>query len=266
MLRLENVTCGYNSKAIIKDISFMINEGEIVGIIGPNGSGKTTLLRAVTRLLKLKKGLILFEGRDMMKMTLNELARKAAVVSQCVEPGFIKVEDFILLGRIPHFAKGQFLETKNDLRMAEKCMVLTQTTALKNRFVKELSAGERQMVYIARALAQEPKLLILDEPTTHLDISHQAGVLDLVKRLNKEFKLTVIMVLHDLNLAGEYCQRLVLINNGHIHKIGQPQEVLQYQIIEEVYKTVVVVEKNPISSRPYVLLVSEELKAETGCK
>ncbi|MBU3933980.1 MAG: ABC transporter ATP-binding protein, partial [Candidatus Omnitrophica bacterium] len=122
----------------------------------------------------------------------------------------------------------------------------------------EISGGERQLVVIARALTQEPRLLLLDEPTAHLDITHQVGVLDLIKKLNREFGLTVIMVLHDLNLASEYCHRLLLINEGRIHKAGLPEEVLNYQIIEEVYKTVVVVEKNPISSKPYILIVPEE--------
>lgn len=120
--------------------------------------------------------------------------------------------------------------------------------------------GERQLVSIARALSQEPELLLLDEPTAHLDITYQIGILDLIRRLNKGFGLTVIMVLHDLNLAGQYCDRLILLNQGRVHGIGTPKEILTYQVIEEVYKTVVIVEKNPISSKPYIFLVSEEDK------
>ena len=137
-------------------------------------------------------------------------------------------------------------------------MTLTDTFKLKDQFMGEISGGERQLALISRVLAQEPKLILLDEPTAHLDITHQVGILDLIKRLNKEFGLTVIMVLHDLNLASEYCRRLILINEGRIHRIGRPEEVLDYRIIEEVYKTVVIVEKNPLSSKPYILIVSEE--------
>ncbi|MEW6095107.1 MAG: ABC transporter ATP-binding protein [bacterium] len=258
MLEIKDLICGYDSKFFLKDINLRIEAGELVGIIGPNGSGKTTLLRAITRVLKPKKGTILFEKKDIWQMGYKELAKRIAVVPQDFAGVGMSVEEFVLLGRIPHFERYQFLETKKDLEIAKRCMALTDTTKFKNQLIQELSGGERQLVVIARALTQEPMLLLLDEPTSHLDITHQVGILDLIKRLNKEFGLTVIMVLHELNLASEYCQRLVLINEGRIHKIGQPQEVLEYRIIEEVYKTLVVVEKNPISSKPYILIVPEE--------
>jgi iron complex transport system ATP-binding protein len=264
MLEIKNLICGYDSKFLLKDINFRIETGEFVGIIGPNGSGKTTLLRAITRVLKPKKGSIIFEGENIWQMGFKELAKKIAVVSQNFETSFMNIEEFVLLGRIPHYEKFQFLETKKDVEIAEKCMNLTDTFRLKDQLMGEISDGERQLALIARALAQEPKLILLDEPTAHLDITHQVGILDLIKRLNKKFGLTVIMVLHDLNLASEYCQRLVLINEGRVHKIGQPQEILDFQIIEEVYKTIIVVEKNPISSKPYILIVSEEERQRRG--
>jgi len=264
VLEIKNLTCGYDSKFVLQDINFKVESGEIVGIIGPNGSGKTTLLRAITRILKPRKGTVLLEERDIWQMGFKELARKVAVVPQSFGGGSISIEEFVLLGRIPYFAKFQFLETKKDLEIAKKCMALTDVTRLKDRPIGEISGGERQLALIARALTQEPKVLLLDEPTTHLDITHQVGILDLIKRLNREFGLTVIMVLHDLNLASEYCHRLVLVNQGRIYKIGRPEEVLDYRIIEEVYKTVVVVEKNPISSKPYILVVSEEERRKRG--
>lgn len=260
MLELKNLTCGYDSKFILKDIAFKVEEKEVVGIIGPNGSGKTTLLRAITRILKPRKGEVLLDGRNIWQMKFKELARKIAVVPQNFSGTDMSVEDFILLGRIPHLERFQFFESKDDLKVAQKCMELTDTFKLKDQLMSEISGGERQLALIARALTQEPRLLLLDEPTAHLDITHQVSILDLIKRLNRQLGLTVIVVLHDLNLASEYCQRLILINNGRIHKMGQPEEVLNYRIIEEVYKTVVVVEKNPISSKPYILLVSEEEK------
>jgi len=258
MLEIKNLTCGYDAKFFLKDINLKIESKELVGIIGPNGSGKTTLLKGITRVLKPKTGGIFFEGKNIAQMGFGELAKRIAVVSQSFETGSMSVEEFVLLGRIPHFERFQFLETKMDFEIVRKCMALTDTFRFKDRPISEISGGERQLALIARALAQEPKLLLLDEPTTHLDITHQVGVLDLISRLNKELSLTVIMVLHDLNLASEYCHRLVLINEGKMHKIGVPSQVLNYQTIEEVYKTVVVVENNPISSKPYILVVSEE--------
>jgi iron complex transport system ATP-binding protein len=258
MLEINNLSCGYYKELVLRDIDLTINSGEIVGIIGPNGSGKTTLLRAITRLVKPRNGEIFFEGKNIWQMSFRKLAQTVAVVSQQIEPAPMKVEDFILLGRIPYYESFQFLETERDTDIAGRCMEITDTLQFKNRSMEEMSGGERQLVFIAKALAQEPKLLLLDEPTSHLDITHQVKILDLIKRLNKEFGLTVMMVLHDLNLASEYCQKIALFSEGRIYKLGAPQDVLQYQIIEDVYKTVVVVEKNPISKKPFVMIISEE--------
>ncbi|MBI5573552.1 MAG: ABC transporter ATP-binding protein [Elusimicrobia bacterium] len=258
MLEVRNLSCGYDSKFFLQNINFNIQHGEIVGIIGPNGSGKTTLLRAITKILNPGQGLILIEGKNIAQMELKELAKKVAVVPQDFNIDFMTVEEFVLLGRIPYFQRFQFLETKKDLEIAERCLVLTDTHKLKDRFLSETSGGEKQLVLIAKALAQEPKLLLLDEPTSHLDITHQVVILDLVKKLNRDFGLTVCMVLHDLNLASEYCNRLLLLNNGLIHKSGIPKEVLTYQTIEEVYRTVVIVKENPVTHKPYIFLVPGE--------
>ena len=258
ILEVENLTCGYDSRFFIQEVDFNLEEKEFVGIIGPNGSGKTTFLRAISRLLRPKRGKIFLEGDDIWRAIPRELARKMALVSQSPPVNDMSVEEFILLGRIPHFEKFQFLETRNDFEIAHKAMLLTDTLKFRARLMDEMSGGERQMVFIARALAQEPKLLLLDEPTTHLDITHQVVVMDLLKRLNREFGLTVLIVLHDLNLASEYCARLALMNEGKMYKVGAPEDVLSYQVIEEVYKTIVVVKKNPISLKPYIFLVPED--------
>lgn len=267
MLEIKNLSCGYGSKIVLKDITFKLNTGEFTGIIGPNGSGKTTLLRAISRLIKPYKGNVLFNGEDIWSKKPQELAREIAVVSQSASFNHMTVEEFILLGRIPHRKNLQFMETKKDMDVLGKTMLLTDTLKFRERFLDEMSGGEKQLAVIGRALAQEPKLLLLDEPTAHLDITHQVGILDLIKKLNQEFGLTVVMVLHDLNLASEYCERLILINEGRAYKIGHPNEVLNYQVVEEVYKTIVVVGKNPVSSKPYILLVSKEerQKRKTQC-
>jgi len=261
MLEVKNLVCGYNNKFILKNINFELKNKEILGIIGPNGSGKTTLLRAISKIIKQQAGQIIFEGKDIKKTGLNELAKKMAVVTQfsvASESYFnMTAEEIVQLGRTPFHSRLQFSETKQDEKIVEHAMLLTETFNLRNRPILELSGGERQLVFIARAIVQQPKLLVLDEPTAHLDIAHQIRILDLTKKLNTDFGLTVMVVLHDLNLASEYCDRIMLLNNGNIRKIGIPSEVLTYQIIEDVYKTVVVVEKNPISKKPYIILVSE---------
>lgn len=264
MLEINNLVCGYDSQFVLNDINLRIKDGEYIGIIGPNGSGKTTFLRAVTKILRPRKGRILFEGENIECLSHGQLARRIAVASQYFEPGLkMSVEEFVLLGRTPHRKKWQFWDTGIDEEIAERAMAMAEIIQFKDRPIDSLSAGERQMMVISRALAQEPRLLLLDEPTSHLDIAHQVRILDLIKRLNKKNGLTVIIVLHDLNLASEYCDRLILLNNGRVHKMGAPDEVLTYQVIEEVYKTIVVVENNPISSKPYILLVSEEDKLQT---
>ena len=261
MIQIQNLHLGYDSKVILKDINLTIEENEFLGIIGPNGSGKTTLIRAMTRIIKPQSGRVLIGGRDINKIAPRNLARLVAVTSSDHDGEFdITVRDYVLLGRIPHRRPWQFLETAKDKEIVEQAMDLTKVGPFKDRLLEELSAGERQLVFIARALAQEPKLLLLDEPTSHLDIAHQVKILDLIRRLNKENKITVLIILHDLNLAGEYCDRIVLMDTGQVYKIGAPEEVLTYQNIERVYKTIVVVEKNPISAKPYVLLVSEQRK------
>lgn len=258
MLNIKDITCGYGTKSILHDVSLTVSSGEFFGIIGPNGSGKTTLLRAISNILKPKHGSISFEDQIISEMGFKELARQIAVVPQTFELSHITVEEFVLLGRIPYFSSMQFFETKEDIDIARRSMEMTDTLHLKDKLIDEISGGERQLALIARALTQSPTLILLDEPTAHLDISHQVIIMDLLKSLNKKLNLTVVMVLHDLNLASEYCDRLALINEGRIYKCGTPREVLDYKIIEEVYKTVVVVEDNPVSSKPYVLIVSEE--------
>lgn len=255
MLKVKNLFCGYGKKVVLRDVTFQIKEGEVLGIIGPNGSGKTTLLRALTKIVKPIRGEIILKDKDVNRMGFQELAKTVAVVSQTLPGGFVTLEEFVLMGRTPYIKRFQFFETEKDLEVAQKAMILTDTWRLRDRFLEEMSGGERQLSLIARALSQEPSLLFLDEPTSHLDITHQVYVLDLIRRLNKELSLTVMVVLHDLNLAGEYCDRLILLREGRVHSTGYPKEVLTYQTIEEIYRTIVVVTESPISGKPHVFFV-----------
>jgi iron complex transport system ATP-binding protein len=168
-----------------------------------------------------------------------------------------------MMGRFPHL--GRLKDPgKRDREITEESLELTDTADLRFRTLHELSGGERQRVLLAQALAQKPVLLLLDEPTAHLDIGHQIGILNVIKKLNQHQGLTVITVLHDLNLAGEYCGRIVLMNAGRIHTDGPPSEVLTYRNIEDVYKTVVIVKENPLSKKPYVVLVSGDRTQSTA--
>jgi len=255
LLKIDNVSSGYYREDIIKGVSLEVNTGDFMGIIGPNGSGKTTLLRLLTRVLALRKGRIYFKGQDISQMNLKEFCRQVAFVSQDVSTGFpFTVIETVLMGRIPHLKRLQF-ETRIDIEMAEAALNETSAIHLMNKRIDELSAGERQRVIIARALAQEPVLLFLDEPTAHLDIGHQIQILDLLKKLNARDDLTIVMVLHDLNLASAYCNRIALLDNGAVFREGSPEDVLTYQNIEAVYKTVVLVDKNRITGRPNIALV-----------
>jgi len=255
LLKVDNLSGGYGTETIIKGLSFNIKRGEFIGIIGPNGSGKSTLLKLLSRVILPQKGKVLFENKDIAKIGLKELCRKIAFVAQDTLISFsFSVWEIVLMGRIPHLGRLQ-LETKSDFAIAEDSLLLTDSLRLKEKKIDRLSAGERQRIIIAKALTQEPALLYLDEPTSHLDIGYQIQILDLLRKLNREKEMTIVLVLHDLNLASEYCNRLILLNEGRIFKDASPEEVLTYQNIEAVYKTIVVVNKNPVSHKPYVVTV-----------
>ncbi|MGA1866986.1 MAG: ABC transporter ATP-binding protein [bacterium] len=257
IFQVDALSCGYNTKNILDNISFSVNKGDFLGIIGPNGAGKTTLFKVMTRILKPFFGKILYKDKDIYSFSLIDFAREIAVIPQFLEiPFSYSVEEFVLMGRFPH--NGRFTSLRqNDYRILENVLSLTDTSHLRRMNMSELSGGERQRVVLAQGFAQEPSVLFLDEPTAHLDITHQVQTLNLIKKLNKEKKITVIIILHDLNLASSYCNRLILLNQGKIFKKGSPSEVLTYQNIEEVYKTVVLVKQNPLNSKPYVVLVTD---------
>lgn len=258
MIEVVNLTAGYEGGFAVRAVDLRVEPREILGIIGPNGAGKTTLLRALTRVLRPRSGRVLFEGRDILDIPVRDLARQVAVVSQTVPAAAMDVWSFVMIGRLPHFRPGQFFETREDGRTVEWAMRVAGAWRFRDRPMAELSGGERQLVLIARALAQKPRLLLLDEPIAHLDIGHQVAVLDLLRKLNRKMGLTMVMVLHDLNLAAEYCHQLALLDDGRLSRTGGPAEVLDYRIIEAVYRTVVVVKKNPMTGKPYVLPIPEE--------
>lgn len=260
------MSCGYAANFNLDAVSFGVKKGAFAGIIGPNGSGKTTLFKGLTGDLKIKSGKVMLDGINLSKIPLRQFAQKIAVVSQYTEITDVTVEDYVLMGRMPYRLPFQFFESKHDIETANKYMKLTDVYRHKDKPMTELSGGEQQLAAIARALTQEPQLLLLDEPTSHLDISHQVQILNLIQQLNQQLNLTVLIIIHDLNLAGEYCDYLVMMDNGSIHIKGTPHEVLNYQTIEAVYHTVVVTRENPISKKPVVFLVSESVMKQEKLK
>jgi iron complex transport system ATP-binding protein len=260
VMDIKKLYSGYGKEHILKGIDIGIEEGELVGIIGPNGSGKTTLLRTMTGILKTGKGSVFIQDNKLSSFTAKEVARKIAVVTQNIEPVMITVAEYVLMGRLPYYGKFQFFEKKQDLELSEKYMKLTDVFPFKDKLMSEISGGERQRAQVARALVQQPLILLLDEPTSHLDITHQVKILDLVKKLNRDLNLTVVMVIHDLNMAAEYCSKLVMLKQGRVFTENSPDQVLTYKNIEDVYETLVIVEKNPLTGKPFVIPVTENAR------
>lgn len=255
-IRVLGIDCYYGSIRALESVSFEVKEGEFLGVIGPNGAGKTTLLKCLTKILKPKVGAVLLNGKDISDMSREEIAKNIGVVPQNSPETFpFTVLDIVLMGRIPYL--GRFArESKNDLRVAEAAMKSTNVYHLADRTINELSGGERQRVLIARALAQEPKVLLLDEPTLHLDIKQQLEILKLIKRLTRQKKLTTIAVFHDLNLAARFCDKLLLLNAGKIHAIGSVEDVLTPKNIKAVYGVKAQIIRNPLTNSLNVVVIS----------
>jgi len=233
-------------------VSFAIAPGEVFGVIGPNSAGKTTLLRLLTRVVRPGRGVVRLDGRPVGSLGHAELARQIAVVPQeAPRPFPFSVEQLVLMGRYPH-APARFFESEEDRAHARAAMEATGVLHLAALPLEQLSGGERQRAMLARALAQQPRLLVLDEPTSHLDLRYQAETAALLQRLNGQRGMTVVLVSHDLNLAAEVCDRLLLLCGGRVARIGTPAEVLRREALEEVFRCAVVVDVNPTSGRPLV--------------
>ena len=258
-LELKHVNYGYDNSFRLSNVSFSIEQGQFTGIIGPNGSGKSTLLKGISGELTVPPKQVYLNNSDIHSLSENEKAKQIAVVTQFTDPLDITVEEYVLTGRIPYRRKYQFWESSGDYEIAEKYMKLTDVIHLKNKKFSNLSGGEQQLVSIAKALTQEPSLLLLDEPTSHLDITHQVQVLNLIQHLSHELHLTVLMVIHDLNLASEYCEYLILMTEGGVFTYGTPGDILNFKNIEDVYNTVVITQENPLSKKPTIFLVSQKI-------
>ena len=257
MIEVNSVSFRYHEDWVLQDVSFRVEKGEFVGVIGPNGSGKTTLLKILYRLLSPQKGEILFELVPMKKMDRTDIAKRIAVVAQETHLLFpFSVLETVLMGRSPHLGHLMF-ESEKDVEITKKAMEWTKMLPFSERSMDELSGGERKRVFIARALAQEPEVILLDEPTANLDIHHQMDFLDLILTLNRERGLTIVMASHDMNIASEFCDRLILLRGGRIYKIGTPEEVITKENIELVYGCEVWIDQNPVSGMPRISLMKK---------
>lgn len=235
----------------LRDVGFAVAPGEVLGVVGPNSAGKTTLIRLLTRVLTPACGQILLDGVPVERCPRRDLARRIAVVAQELPGGLpFTVEQLVLMGRYPH-APRRFFETAADRRAARAAMALTGVAHLADVPVARLSGGERQRAALARALAQEPRLLVLDEPTAHLDLRYQAECVALLRRVNRERGSTIVLVSHDLNLAAEVSDRLMLLAAGRVARLGPPADVLEPALLSEVYGCDIVVTPSP-AGRPWV--------------
>ncbi len=255
MIEVRSIFFRYHQEWVLQDISFRIEKGEFIAVIGPNGSGKTSLLKILYRLLAPQQGEVFLGGVPLYQIARQEIAKRIAVVPQETHSLFpFSVMEIVLMGRSPYLGSLMF-ESKKDLEIARKALEWTDTLSFSERPVDELSGGERKRVFIARALAQEPDIILLDEPTATLDIHHQIDFLQCILDLNQEKGLTIVMASHDINLASEFCDRLILLNSGRIDQIGTSKEVITAENIERVYGSNVWVDQSPVSGMPRITLV-----------
>jgi iron complex transport system ATP-binding protein len=254
-VEIQNLDFAYPAGAALRDVTVSIARGEFFVIIGPNGSGKTTLLKLIAGIERAGPGRIRVLDRPLHRFGRKELAKTIALVPQLVPEQFpFRVRDVVMMGRAPHLGM-LGLERDSDVRRVDEAMRFTGIGRLADRKMDELSGGERQRVLIARAICQEPKIILLDEPTAALDLAHQVRIMDLMDRLKIRRQVTVIMVSHDVNIAAMYGSRLLLLKDGSVVKIGTAKDVLTYPTLEDAYGCPLLVDESPLGGFPRVTLV-----------
>ena len=250
-LDVQNITCAYNGRPVLSDLSLTVNPGEVLAVIGPNGAGKTTLLRAMARLLRPRAGTLLLSGQEIWKLPPRAAARRLALAPQKGDLWPLTVEQFVGLGRTPH--RGWFLPfSAADRETVRSALQRTGMEPLRGRLVTELSGGEQRRAILARALAQEPRVLLLDEPTAQLDLRYQTEILELLRHLAHHDGLAVVVTLHDLNQAALCADRLALLVAGRMLVVGEVEDVLVSAYLEEAYGVRVVVTPHPLYGTPLV--------------
>jgi iron complex transport system ATP-binding protein len=254
ILNLKKISFKYEGGWVLENVNLRTYEGEILGVLGPNGSGKSTLLKVMDGVLKPQEGDILLKGKPIASLTRIDVAKEIALVAQENYFRFaFSVLEVVLMGRFPHLRKLQF-EGSRDRDIALNALEATQALHLSHRSIHEISGGEKQRVLLARTLAQEPRVVLLDEPTSFLDLKHKRDVFRLISSLSMERKLGVVLVSHDIDLIAQYGHRIVMMKDGIIVFEGPPEEVLTPENIEAVYDCPVVVDTNPATGKPRVNL------------
>jgi iron complex transport system ATP-binding protein len=271
-LTISNLSVSYNNQTIIADLNLTLKRAGIVALVGPNGAGKSTLIRAITGVIPSTRGSIYLGQLDILGLSALERARRIAVVPQHAPlPDNFKVQEIVMLGRTPYLPLWKN-ESAIDHASVTQALQRTNLTSLKNRFVSDLSGGELQRVVIARALAQDPDVLLLDEPTAHLDLKHQASILRLIKSLATTKNIAVLLTMHDINQAAKCADSVALISNGNIQAYGSPTDIYTSQILSKVYDTPVEVIIHPDHGLPFVTIYDNldqaqaELKSTTKCQ
>lgn len=256
-LMVEDIEFKYGKDPIIKDMSFNIKKGEFISIIGPNGSGKSTLLKTLNHIYTPQKGDIYLCGQNIKKFKRREIAKKMSLVPQETNINYaFTVKDIVSMGRHPY--KGRFeRENLEDKTIVDDALKLTSTYHLRDKFINEISGGEKQRVIISKALAQNSSIILLDEPTSSLDINHQVEVLNLLKKLNRDKKTTIIIVLHDINLAARYSDRIIFLDDGKIISKGTPEEVITEKNIKTAYDMDIYLEMNKHTNSPYLIPIAK---------
>ena len=246
ILDIQNISLQYNGKSILDDVSLQVEKSDFFVIIGPNGAGKTSLLKIIAGLEKMQQGSVVCKGKKLADYNRRELSQVIAMVPQHVDTNFpFTVAETVIMGRTPHLGL-LGLESRDDYLLAETAMKFTDIAHLADRRLDQVSGGELQRVIIARAICQQPQIVLLDEPTAALDPAHQLKVMDLMEKFRQEQGTTIIMVSHDLNLASLYGDRLLLLKEGRVMKTGTPAEVLSEQLLRESYGCEMLVDENPL--------------------
>ncbi|CEN77547.1 ABC transporter ATP-binding protein [Paraclostridium sordellii] len=252
MISCKNLKVGYEEKIIIENLSLNIKKGEVVSIIGPNGCGKSTLLKSLSRMIKPVSGDIYIQSENIKSLKNKAISQKVCLLSQHNDaPGDLTVEELVYFGRIPH-KKWYESKSKTDEELVNWAIENTGLIRYKNTPISSLSGGERQRAYIAQALCQKPDVLLLDEPTTYLDISYQLELMELVREINERLNITIVMVLHELNQASKYSDRLIIMKSGEIVSDGCPKEIINKEIIKKVYNIDCDIDNDPISNKPRI--------------
>jgi len=254
MISVENISFAYRSDPVLRELSFNISAGEFIGIIGPNGAGKSTLLKLLNRVLTPDAGEIFLKDEPLDKYQQKELAKIVGYVPQEFKTAFnFTVREIVAMGRFP-YATPFSRESAADKQIMESSMNATNVLEFKDRLFSELSGGEKQRVVLASALAQEPKILLMDEPTASLDLKYQIGFFEIVKNLQRDQNMTIVSVTHDINLVVRYCEKLFVVNEGRLVSEGSPREILNKTLIRDVFDVDVEIIEHPVDKKPFLVI------------